>query len=63
MKKQTCEFIENRPEWCNVTPAVEQANGTKSWYANGEFHHILDGPIVEYPDRDKAWYKSLNKPN
>jgi len=36
-------------------PAVEYANGDKSWYING-LRHKEDGPAVEYADGTKAWY-------
>jgi thermostable 8-oxoguanine DNA glycosylase len=31
------------------------ANGTKSWYLNGELHRE-DGPAIEYVNGDKSWY-------
>ena len=31
------------------------ANGTKHWYLNGEYHRE-DGPACEYSNGDKAWY-------
>jgi hypothetical protein len=36
-------------------PAVEYADGTKTWLINGE-HHREDGPAVEYADGTKTWY-------
>ena len=36
-------------------PAIEWADGDKSWYLNGEFHRI-DGPAIEWADGYKAWY-------
>ena len=36
-------------------PAVEYANGDKSWYQNG-LKHRLDGPVVETKNSYKTWY-------
>ena len=36
-------------------PAIERANGNKSWYFNSMLHRI-DGPAKEYADGDKFWY-------
>jgi len=36
-------------------PAVELANGTKEWWANGN-RHREDGPAAEYADGSKEWY-------
>lgn len=36
-------------------PAVENGNGNKEWYINGERHRV-DGPALEYSDGYKAWY-------
>jgi hypothetical protein len=36
-------------------PAIEYANGTKSWWKNNKLHR-LDGPAVEYSDGYKEWY-------
>jgi hypothetical protein len=36
-------------------PAVEYADGGKSWWIDGQFHR-LDGPAIEYADGYKAWY-------
>ena len=36
-------------------PAVEYADGDKSWYQNGQLHRI-DGPAVEWADGIKEWY-------
>ena len=38
-----------------IGPAIECADGTKSWYQNGKRHRI-DGAAIEYSDGDKAWY-------
>jgi hypothetical protein len=38
-------------------PAIEHANGTKSWYQNGLLHRI-DGPAIEYPGGSKHWYQN-----
>ena len=36
-------------------PAVEGANGYKSWYVDGKLHR-LDGPAIEWSDGSKSWY-------
>ena len=36
-------------------PAIEWANGDKSWYLNGKCHRE-DGPAIEYANGTKAWY-------
>lgn len=36
-------------------PAIEYANGSKVWWANGKLHRI-DGPAVERIDKSNAWY-------
>ena len=36
-------------------PAVEGANGYKSWYINDKLHRE-DGPAIEYADGYKAWW-------
>ncbi len=36
-------------------PAVEYADGSKSWHVNGKLHR-LDGPAVEEANAYKAWY-------
>jgi hypothetical protein len=36
-------------------PAIEYADGTKSWYVNGKLHR-LDGPATESQDGAKSWY-------
>ena len=36
-------------------PAVESANGGKSWYLNGK-RHREDGPAVESANGSKSWY-------
>jgi len=49
--------------WCNDKdeyhrldgPAVEMADGSKSWYIDGKRHRI-DGPAIEYANGDKSWY-------
>ena len=50
-------------EWFNLNgkrhrvdgPAVEDANGYKSWYLNNQRHRV-DGPAVESPNGYKLWY-------
>ena len=36
-------------------PAIEQPNGTKAWYVNGE-RHRLDGPAIEHAGGHKEWF-------
>jgi len=36
-------------------PAIEMADGYKSWYLNGK-RHRKDGPAVEYANGNKWWY-------
>ena len=36
-------------------PAIEWANGTKSWYINGNLHRE-DGPAIEWINGGEAWY-------
>ena len=36
-------------------PAVEYANGDKSWFINGKLHRE-GGPANEYSDGSKSWY-------
>jgi len=36
-------------------PAVEDANGSKTWCVDGQLHR-LDGPAIECADGHKAWY-------
>ena len=36
-------------------PAIEGANGYKSWFQNGE-RHRTDGPAIEWADGHKEWY-------
>jgi antitoxin component YwqK of YwqJK toxin-antitoxin module len=49
--------------WCpnekcgSIDGIVENFNGIKFWYKNGELHRD-DGPTIEYPSGRKAWYKN-----
>jgi hypothetical protein len=36
-------------------PAIEYANGDKSWWVTGKLHRI-DGPAIDYADGRKSWY-------
>jgi len=36
-------------------PAVEWADGSKTWYVNDKRHH-LDGPAIVYRNGEKEWY-------
>ena len=38
-------------------PAIERADGTRSWFQNGLLHR-LDGPAVESPDGDRSWFQN-----
>ena len=40
-------------------PAIEYANGAKTWYLNGKLHRT-DGPAIERSNGDKCWYKNGN---
>ena len=42
---------------CPYGPAVEQADGSKYWYRNGQYHRD-DGPAVEYANGYKAWWRN-----
>ena len=49
--------------WCNAAgeyhredgPAIEYADGCKSWWINGKLHRE-DGPAIEYTDDYKEWW-------
>jgi hypothetical protein len=49
------------PEWKlhrTDGPAIECANGSKSWYLNGK-RHRTDGPAIEWANGDtteRSWY-------
>jgi hypothetical protein len=36
-------------------PAIEQANGAKSWFVDGKLHR-LDGAAIEWSNGDKEWW-------
>lgn len=63
MKIYIVEVYENRTEWKNEDgklhrldgPAIEYANGDKSWYVNGE-RHRTDGPAIEWTDGYNEWH-------
>ena len=38
-------------------PAIEYADGTKSWYQNGD-RHRTDGPAIERSNGSKEWYQN-----
>ena len=50
-------------EWYNLEgklhredgPAIEWADGRKSWWINGQLHRV-DGPAVEWVDGSKEWW-------
>ena len=39
----------------SVPEMKENADGSKVWWLNGEYHRT-DGPAIEWPDGTKAWY-------
>ena len=36
-------------------PAIEYADGSKSWYKNDQYHRT-DGPAIDWTRGRKAWY-------
>jgi hypothetical protein len=40
-------------------PAIEYADGYKSWYLNGNLHRE-DGPAIEWSSGGKSWYLNGN---
>ena len=64
--------IEYQPESCGVIreyklcnkihnvdgPAVEDTDGYKYWYKNGQLHRDGDLPAIERSDKYKAWYQN-----
>jgi hypothetical protein len=40
-------------------PAIEYADGYKSWYLNGNLH-CEDGPAIEWSSGGKSWYLNGN---
>jgi hypothetical protein len=40
----------------NDLPAIECANGDKSWFVNGLWHRDNDLPAAEYVNGSKFWY-------
>jgi len=63
MKEYKVEVSEHSTRWYNSKdqlhredgPAIEWANGTKSYYINGK-HHREDGPAMETADGEKHYY-------
>ena len=52
---------EGKDYWhCLDGPAIEHADGTKSWYVNDQCHR-LDGPAIELANGTKAWYVNGQK--
>ena len=41
-------------------PAIECADGCKSWYQNDQ-RHRTDGPAIEWNDGHRAWYLNGEK--
>jgi hypothetical protein len=41
-------------------PAIEWADGGKSWWVNG-IRHRIDGPAIEYYDGSEEWYVNGKK--
>jgi len=50
-----CWYNERNKRHREDGPAVEYADGSKSWYLNGE-RHRTDGPAVECANGTKHWY-------
>ena len=64
MAKYIVEVFEDRTTWCDFNskelhridgPAIEYANGGKSYYVDGRLHR-LDGPAVEYAYGYKSYW-------
>jgi len=63
METTTDKCVMLSGSWYNITgqlhrtdgPAVELANGNKSWWVYGQ-HHRTDGPAVEFANGDKEWW-------
>ena len=63
MKEYRVKVNNKKTQWHNLEgelhredgPAVEWADGTKSWWLNGH-RHREDGPAIEYADGDKKWF-------
>jgi len=63
MKEYTVRVYEDKTKWLNSDgefhredgPAVEYADGYKSWWINGKYHRE-DGPAIEYTSGDKQWW-------
>lgn len=62
MKKYIVEVYTDRTVWTNEAgqlhreggPAIERANGDKSWWIDDKLHRE-DGPAVEWTNGDKQW--------
>ena len=63
MTEYKVKVYSTHTEWFNLEgklhrengPAIEFANGDKSWYINGQRHRI-DGPAIEFANGDKSWW-------
>jgi len=63
MKEYKVKVTDSKTEWYNLNgqrhredgPAIELADGNKSWYINGQCHRE-DGPAIEYVNGTKSWY-------
>ena len=64
MAKYIVEVLEDRTDWRDFDskklhridgPAVEWANGNKSYWVNGKRHRI-DGPAIEWADGGKQYW-------
>ena len=38
-------------------PAIEYADGSKSWYQNDQYHRV-DGPAIDWTCGRKEWYQN-----
>ena len=62
MVEYKVKVYDNITQWFNLNgkrhredgPAIEWANGDKSWWINGQ-RHREDGPAIEWANGDKEW--------
>ena len=65
MKEYKVKVYSDKTEWFNLEgqrhrddgPAIEWANGSKSWFLNDQLHRE-DGPAIEYANGSKYWYRN-----
>jgi hypothetical protein len=51
-------YLNTSPHRDGDLPAIEYADGTKSWWISGKRHRDNDLPAIEWADGDKVWYKN-----